>query len=150
MLSTNVRGGKAFAAEQKIREIKKRIISLKAIEKRTKKTRIKQNQIIRKVAENMNNLLIQKYSIARNEIEKKSIESERFREWFDIKRVKVTDQVIGRLRTPLDVGEEVLNLSGRIKKKDIPGRFYTSSVENRLYFNKDTTYLITNRQNIDE
>ena len=150
MFSTNVRGGKAFAAEQKTREMKKRIISLKAIKKRTNKSRTKPNQIIRKVVENINNLPIQKYGIARKEIEKKSIESERFRGWFDIKRVKVTDQVIGRLRTPLDVEEEVLNLPGRIKKKDIPRRFYKSSVENRLYFNKDTIYLITNRKNIEK
>ena len=153
MFSTNVRGGKAFAVEQKIRETKKRIFRLKVIEKRTKKTRRKPNQIIRKAAKNMNNLLTQKFGIAPSKTEK-NLQSPK----------GLTDQVIGRHqryenkvykqkilrpRTPLEVGEEVLILSGRLKKKDIPGRFYKSRVENRPYFNKDTTYLITNRQKID-
>ena len=34
MFSTAFRGGKAFAAEQKLRELKKRIFRLKAMEKR--------------------------------------------------------------------------------------------------------------------
>ena len=39
MFSTAVRGGKAFAAEQKLRELKKRIFRLKALEKKFKKIR---------------------------------------------------------------------------------------------------------------
>ena len=39
MLSTAVRGGKAFAAQQKLRELKKRIFRLKALEKKFKKIR---------------------------------------------------------------------------------------------------------------
>ena len=37
MFSTNVRGGKAFAAEQKIRGLKKRIFRLKSFNKKGKK-----------------------------------------------------------------------------------------------------------------
>ena len=37
MFSTAVRGGKTFAAEQKLRELKKRIFRLKALEKKSKK-----------------------------------------------------------------------------------------------------------------
>ena len=37
MFSTAVRGGKTFAAEQKLRQLKKRISRLKAIEKRLSK-----------------------------------------------------------------------------------------------------------------
>ena len=55
-----------------------------------------------------------------------------------------------KLRAPLEVGEEVLILLARLKKKDSPGKFYKSSEENRLYFNKDKIFQITNRENIDE
>ena len=37
MFRTHVRGGKAFAAEQKIRELKKRVYKTKTIEKRLKR-----------------------------------------------------------------------------------------------------------------
>ena len=36
MFSTGVRGGKTFAADQKLRELKKRIFRLKALEKKSK------------------------------------------------------------------------------------------------------------------
>ena len=37
MFSTNMRGGKAFAAEQKLRELKKIIFRLKALKKKLQK-----------------------------------------------------------------------------------------------------------------
>ena len=55
-----------------------------------------------------------------------------------------------KLRSPLEVGEEVLVLASRLKKKDSPGKFYKSSVDNKSYFHKSQTFLITNRQKIDE
>ena len=36
MFSTGVRGGKTFAADQKLKELKKRIFRLKALEKKSK------------------------------------------------------------------------------------------------------------------
>ena len=42
MHQTNLRGGKAFAAEQKIREFKKFLQRIKQIEKKKKKTETKQ------------------------------------------------------------------------------------------------------------
>ena len=53
MFSAPVRGGKAFAAEQKLRELKKRISKFKAIENNSSK-KINQYQIITKSVENMN------------------------------------------------------------------------------------------------
>ena len=47
MLTTSLRGGKAFAAEQKIREFKKKLLRSKRIEKYNKK-RIKANDLIKK------------------------------------------------------------------------------------------------------
>ena len=46
-----------------------------------------------------------------------------------------------KLRSPLEVGEEVLVLASRLKKKDSPGKFYN--------FHKSGTFLITNRQKIE-
>ena len=51
MFHTKVRGGKAFAAEQKIREFKKILSNSKRFEKLRKK---KQNDFIRKAAQNTN------------------------------------------------------------------------------------------------
>ena len=55
-----------------------------------------------------------------------------------------------KVRSPLEMGEEVLVLASRLKKKDSPGKFYKSSVDNKSYFHKSQTFLITNRQKIDE
>ena len=47
------------------------------------------------------------------------------------------------------MGEKVLILAARLKKKDLPGKFYKSSVDSKPYFYKRDTFLIMNRQNID-
>ena len=47
MYSTNLRGGKAFAAEQKTRELKKLFLRSKRIQKLSKKC-IKPNDLIKK------------------------------------------------------------------------------------------------------
>ena len=69
IFSTAVRGGKAFSAEQKLRELKKRIFSLKTMEKRLP---VKPNpyKIIKKSVDTMNSLPSAKYKQTPNEIEK--------------------------------------------------------------------------------
>ena len=52
MFHTKVRGGKSFAAEQKIREFKKILLRSKRLEKDRGK-RIKPNDLIKKAAKNM-------------------------------------------------------------------------------------------------
>ena len=54
MFSTRVRGGKAFAAEQKIREFKNLLFKNKVVEKRLN-NRIKPNKLILKATNNLNN-----------------------------------------------------------------------------------------------
>ena len=54
-----------------------------------------------------------------------------------------------KLRQLLEVCEEVLVLSERLKKKDSPGNFYELSTENRPYFNKDIMLSIEPRRNLD-
>ena len=79
MFTTSVRGGKAFAAEQKIRELKTRISKLNA-----QKLKISSTKIILNSAINMNNVPGEKYRLTPEEIEKKSISNERFRIIFNM------------------------------------------------------------------
>ena len=44
----------------------------------------------------------------------------------------------------------MLVLTSRLKRKDSPGKFYKSSVDNKSYFDKSETFLITNRQKIEQ
>ena len=69
MFPTAVRVGKAFAVGQKLRELKKGIFRLKAMEKTLSK---KQNlcEIMKKSIENMNSLPSSKYKQTLNEIGK--------------------------------------------------------------------------------
>ena len=86
MFSTRVRGGKAFAAEQKIREFKKLLLKVKALYKNNK-TKIKPNELIKKVTMNMNKTKTAKYQIEPENVEKKSLEDDNFREKFDFYRI---------------------------------------------------------------
>ena len=75
MFSTKVRGGKAFAAEQKIREFKKLLFRL---HKATKTSRIDPKKLIRNAVQNMNKTDSQKYGLPPEMIEERSLESEKF------------------------------------------------------------------------
>ena len=50
-----------------------------------------------------------------------------------------------KLRSPLTVGEDVLVLAARLKKKDEPGKLYKSSTENRPFFNREKIFKISHR-----
>ena len=92
MFTTSIRGGKAFAAEQKIRELKTRVGKLKI-----QKLEISSTKIILKSAANMNNLLNEKYGLPPEEIETRSLSDERFRTLFNFHRIEKTRQVHERL-----------------------------------------------------
>ena len=51
-----------------------------------------------------------------------------------------------KLRENLNIGEKVLVLAERIKKKSAPGKFYKQSVQNIAYFNKEKTFSIRKKQ----
>ena len=152
MYSTNLRGGKAFAAEQKIHELKKLLLRSKWIKKLAHK-RVKPNELIKKATYNVNNTRSAKYVFSPDEIEKESLdpkERQNFREPCDFSRLwrrkaqgrgdmyakKLDSRGKRRLRDPLDIGEQVLVLTERLKKKDAPDRLYKSTIENRLYINR--------------
>ena len=156
MFSTRLRGGKAFAAEQKIRELKKVIFKTKRTYKLQKK-KINSKQIIKKAGENLNRINSEKYGLPPDIIEKKSLENEYFKEIYDFHRlVKITKGINRyerynekldkkqkrKLREPLNINEKVLVLAERIKKKDAPKFLFKNTTENIPFFNRKEIFTI--------
>ena len=81
MFTTSVKGGKAFAAEQKIRELKTRIAKLNAL-----KMKVLHTIVIFYSAENMNKS--KKYRASLNEIEQILLSSKKFRTLFSFHRIE--------------------------------------------------------------
>ena len=78
MFSSRARGGKAYAAEQKVREFKKLFFCNKQLHKTTSTKPFDLKKLICKAVENMNNVRSQKHGYAPDAIEKKTAESEKF------------------------------------------------------------------------
>ena len=90
MFHTKIRGGKAFAAEQKIREFKKILLRSKRLEKKRGK-RLKPNDLIKKTAQIMNKTISTKYQLAPETIEKRSLnpnDGKYFQEIYDFMRLR--------------------------------------------------------------
>ena len=85
MFSTSLRGGKAFAAEQKI-ELKTRIAKLKS-----QKLKISPKKIIEILTANMNIRPSAKYGFSPEEVEKRALESERFKVLYNMHRLEKTN-----------------------------------------------------------
>ena len=47
-----------------------------------------------------------------------------------------------KLRSPLTVGEKVLVLAERLRKKDAPGNLYKSTTENTPFFNRNEVFIV--------
>ena len=99
----------------------------------------------------MNSLPFAKYKQTPNKIEKNSFNSEASKERFNFLRLKkIVEEKVRqekfdkeiyerkklKLRSLLEVGEEVLVLASLLKKKDSPGKFHKSSVDNKSYFHE--------------
>ena len=167
MFHSKVRGGKAFAAEQKIRELKKILLKSKRFVK-SRGERIKPNQLIKKAVENMNETASTKYGVSPESVENKttdsSEDSEFNREMYDFLRVKKVDNNNYRnskynakkdrrqkkLRNPLYLVEKVFVLTERLKKKDAPSKFYKASTENIPVFNRDKIFTIYKRAKLND
>ena len=164
MYSSKIREGKAFAAERAIRDLKKILLTSKRIEKDSKR-RVKPYILIKKATNSLNNKVLLKYGVSPKEIETKSLEDENYTELFDFKRIynvgihadrlqrhndKLMKNKKRSLRDPLEIGEEVLLLASRIRKKDALGKFYKSTTENRPFFNRKQTYKVCSRAKIDD
>ena len=159
MFTTSLRGGKAFAAEQKLRELKVRIAKLNV-----QKLKISPAKIIERSTLNMNLMKSRKYGLSPEEIERRFLTGERFKTILNMHRLEKTERFHHRLddydvrkystkrkklRNELFVGEKVFVLVERVKKKAAPGKFYKQSVQNISYFNKDRTFIIRRNQSID-
>ena len=166
MFHTRVRGGKAFAAEQKIGQFKKLLLKGKRLEKGSGK-RLKPLQLISNVTKNMNNTISTKYGMTPDTVEQKSLAKDGgdyFTEVYDFLRVRKIgtnqarnlkydlkkDRRKKQLRSPLNVGEKVLILAERIKKKDAPGFLFKASTENRPFFNREHIFTIIKRNKLDD
>ena len=123
---------------------------MKNIFKRDNK-KIKSVDIIKKVTANMNRTKTQKYQIEPEEVEKRALSDEKFREEYDFYGIEKVGKESARfyrynlkkdlnnprkLNEPLQIGEKVHVLSERLKKKDAPGRLYKATTQNRSYFSK--------------
>ena len=99
----------------------------------------------------------QNYGLPRESIDEKSIESEKFGKIYDFRRlVKVgqhaeryersnipSDKKIRKkIRSPLNVGEIVLALAKRLRKKDAPGNLYKSATGNMPLFNHEQIFIV--------
>ena len=158
MFHTKLRGGKAFAAEQKVREFNKILLRNKRFEKLEKRT-IKPNELLKKTAQNMNETISTKYGLAPETIEKRSLnpnDGKYFQEIYDFVRLRKIennqlrndkyDQKIDKrkitLRSQLNLNEKVLVLAERLRKKDSPGNLYKASTENMPFFNRNRIFTI--------
>ena len=165
MFHVKVPGGKAFAAEKKIREFKKILLRSKRFEK-SRKNRIKPNDLIKKAAQNMNETISTKYQLAPETIEKRSLNpnnSKYFQEIYDFMRIRKTennqmrndkyDQKNDRrkrtLRSLLNLDEKAFVLAERLKKKDAPGNLYKVSTDNMSFFNRDRIFTIYQRAKLN-
>ena len=138
MFSTKLRGGKAFAAEQKIREFKKLLLKMKTLFKKSSK-RLKPNEIIWKVTTNMNKTKTEKYQMEPEEAEKKALSDDDFREKYDFYRLEKVGKHANRLdrynikkdisnpkklRDPLEIGEKVWSWPRGLKSDShLPKKF---------------------------
>ena len=163
--STHLRGGKAFAAEQKIRELKKLFLRSKHIEK-FKGKHIKPYELIKKATFNLNNTKSAKYGYSPEQIEEQALDpntGKYFQEMYDFHRlIKVkesrdqtekydakVDRRKKRLRDPLEVGEKVLVLAKRLRKKVSSVRLYKSTTEHKSFFNRDRSFAISERSKLN-
>ena len=157
MFSTKLPGGKAFTAEQKIRESKKLLFKSKRLLKATKTRRLDPRKLIRNAVQNMNNVNSQKYGVPPKTVEKKPLEDVKFQEVYDFHRVvrvgrdaerykrndiRFDKKTRKKLCSPLTVGEKVLVLAQRLRKKDAPGNLYKSTTENISFFNREEIFIV--------
>ena len=92
MFTSSARGGKAFAAEQKITELKARLLKLNA-----QKLKIALTKIVQNSALSMNLMKSIKYALSPEEIESQSLKSDRFRILFNMHRIEKTQKLHTRL-----------------------------------------------------
>ena len=152
---------KLLQLNRKLENLKKILFRSKKLHKANRssggKKRFDSKKTIKKAADNMNKTNSEKYGLLPETIEKRTLSDDVFREVYDFHRiVKVSkdadrykryelrqDKKFKRkLREPLLVGEKVLVLAERLKKKDAPGLLFKSTTENIPFFNRKETFIV--------
>ena len=108
----------------------------------------------------MNNTNSQKHGFPPETVEKKALSDNIFREIYDFHRIVRVSKDAARyirydiridkklnsrrkqLREPLTIGERVLVLAERLKKKDAPGSLFKSTTENIPFFNRNEIFIV--------
>ena len=105
----------------------------------------------------MNNTKSVKYGLEPEVVERESLRNENFKERYDFHRlnqitkaserykrhdIKIDFKRKKQLREPLLIGERVLILASRLKKKDSPGILYKSTTENKPFFSRKQIYIV--------
>ena len=83
MFHTKIRGGKAFAAEQNIREFKKLLQKSKRMLKSTSTKRTEPKKLIQHAANNLNSIASQKYDVSPNFVEENMQQDEKVCKIYD-------------------------------------------------------------------
>ena len=165
MFQTRVKGGKAFSTEQKIREFEKKLLGSKRLVKDRGK-RIKCNDLLTKAAQNMNETISTKYQLASETIEKRSLnpkDGKYFQEIYNFMRLRKIgnnqmrndkynqklDKRKRKLRSPLNLDEQVLDLAERLKKKDAYRNLCKASTDNIPFFNRSRIFTIYKRAKLN-
>ena len=132
MFSTKIRGGKAIAAEQKIKEFKKLLLKSKRLHKSTSSWRLEPKKLIHRVVNNMNKIASQKHGFSPDFVDEKTLNDENFCEIYDFHRlvkvqkfaeryehsdIKSDTRFPKKSRSPLEISEKVLVLAERLNKK---------------------------------
>ena len=92
MFTSLVRGGKLFAAQQKIRELETKTAKLNTQKLKITPTKIIQNSVL-----NINNMKSKKYGLSPEEIERRYLAGKRFKTIFNKERIEKTKQLYDTL-----------------------------------------------------
>ena len=129
---TKIRGGEAYAAEQKIREFKKLLQKSKRIHKSTSTKRIEPKKLIQCATNNLNSIASQKYGISPIFVEESMQQDEKFCKILDFYRLVKVQKYAKRytrndirqdnkkrkkLRELLVLGKKKIILAERLKKR---------------------------------
>ena len=87
MFHTKIKGGKVFAAEQKIREFKEILQKSNRMHKSTLTQRTEPKKLIQRVTNNLNSIAPQIYGVSPNYVEENTQRDEKFCKMFDFYRL---------------------------------------------------------------
>ena len=166
---SNINGGHAFAAEQKIRDLKFIITKSHriAIKDQHYKKKIKGQKrqrpniygIVKNATVRLNSVKSEKYKTIPNKVQKITSHNEMLKQIYNNYRLNILNKSTSRynryidnkykrnnkMLRPLKIGDEVLVLSSRLKKKDnVHSAFYKPTTDKKSAFNKDYVFKISN------